>query len=108
LLAKYSWEPYLREWVVWDGLLVVGALGFAIWSIKHQWKPFLVSGLGYLATSVFILFFGLMYESENAFELNSQSTVWFNRMAITATCVIIASAVVALVVSWLMPAASKD
>ena len=108
LLAKYSWEPYLREWVVWDGLLVVGALGFAIWSIKHQWKPFLVSGLGYLATSIFILFFGLMYESDNAFELNSESTEWFNRMAIAATCVIVASAVVALVVSWLMPAASTN
>ncbi len=108
LLAKHSWEPYLDEWYIWDALLVLGALGFAIWSIKHQWKPFLVSGLGYLATSIFIMFFGLLYASENAFETFDESREWFNSMAIITTVIIVGIAAMALIISWLMPAAAKE
>ena len=108
LLAKHSWEPYLNEWYIWDALLVLGAFGFAIWSIKHQWKPFLVSGLGYLATSIFIMFFGLMHASENAFETFDESREWFNSMAITTTVIIVGIAALALIISWLMPAAARD
>ena len=108
LLAKHSWEPYLNEWYIWDALLVLGAFGFAIWSIKHQWKPFLVSGLGYLATSIFIMFFGLMHASENAFETFDESREWFNSMAITTTVIIVGIAALALIISWLMPAAARE
>ena len=108
LLAKHSWWPYTREWIVWDSLLVLGAIGFAIWSIKHQWKPFLVSGLGYLATSVFILFFGLLNAADNAFETNSEAEEWFNGVSIMATSIIVGIAAIALVISWLMPAVSKE
>jgi len=121
LLARESWEPeYLREWYIWDALLILGALGFAIWSIKHQWKPFLVSGLGYLATSVFILFFGLLHSSKNSFDdkgdsewifdipISTEGMQWFNGVAITATCLIVGVAAIALIVSWLMSAATKD
>ena len=108
LLAKHSWEPYLNEWYIWDALLVLGAFGFAIWSIKHQWKPFLVSGLGYLATSIFIMFFGLLHASEDAFETFDESREWFNSMAITTTVIIVGIAALALIISWLMPAAARD
>ena len=121
LLARESWEPkYLPEWYIWDGLLIFGAIGFAIWSIKHQWKPFLVSGLCYLATAVFILFYGLLRSSENSFDdagdterifsipISTEGMQWFNGVAIAATCLIVGVAAIALIVSWLMPAATKD
>ena len=108
LLAKQSWRPYSNEWYIWDAVLVVGAVGFAIWSIKHQWKPFLVSGLGYLATSVFILFFGLMNASRENFETRSEGNEWFNDVAIMATCAVVGVAAIALVISWLMPAVARE
>jgi hypothetical protein len=108
LLSKHSWDPYSDEWYAWNGLLVVGAIGFAIWSIKHQWKPFLVSGLGYLATSVFILFFGLHYASKDVFETHVDQTNWFNSMAITSTVVIAFLAIAALFISWFFPSTIKD
>jgi serine/threonine protein kinase len=108
LLSKHSWDPYSDEWYAWNGLLVVGAIGFAIWSIKHQWKPFLVSGLGYLATSVFILFFGLHNASKDVFETHVDQTNWFNSMAITSTVVIAFLAIAALFISWFFPSTIKD
>ena len=107
-LIDSSLNDDTHEWIVWTSILFCGALGFAFRSIKYQWKPFLVSGLGYLGTSVYFLYAGLQHTASMNYEARESAREWFNQAALIATAMIILVAMIALVVSWRIPMVSRD
>ena len=78
-------------------LLVAASIGFCYLSVRRQWRPFLFSGLFYLAVAYYLAF------SESVTRLADDPAAQ-DTARLVLTLGLIATGLVTMVVAWKLPA----